>query len=256
LILKELDMAMAMVMVMVMIIHTIQAMIDIHTHLMYGVDDGSKDLKMTKEMLSICSSQGVSNIFMTPHINSSLSDQKLKEFKDKFNEISLIANSLGIDCHLGAEIYISFRLPNINFENHVMGASKVLLIEFSTFHQTSVLEHSYNLIKKGFNVIIAHVERYEYLSINDLIELKNMGALIQVNSSSLIKKGKSNHLKRAWDYIKNNLVDFVASDSHNTSSRPPNMIEAYNILAKKIGIKPTNDLFINNASRILLDFEI
>jgi protein-tyrosine phosphatase len=238
-------------MVMAMITHMIQKMIDIHTHIMYGVDDGSKDLNMTKEMLSMSISQGVNVIFLTPHINSSLSEEKFNEYKKRFNEISLLANSFGIECYLGAEIYISFRLPDIDFKKYVMGKSNALLIEFSTIIQNQVLDHSYNLIKKGFKVIVAHVERYDYLSINDIVDLKNMGALIQVNASSLIKRGKSKHINRAWKYIRNNLVDFVASDSHNVTSRIPNMNKAHSILTKKISKEKVNDLFFKNALKYI-----
>ena len=228
-------------------------MIDIHTHFMYGVDDGSKDLKMTKELFSISYSQGTKIIFMTPHVNSSLSVEQEKEFKYKFNEISVLAKTFDIKCYLGAEIYISFRLPKIDFTKHVMGKSKSLLVEFSTFLETPVLDHSYNLMKKGFKVIIAHIERYEYININDLIMLKQMGVYIQVNASSLIKKGKSKHLKRAWEYIKNDLVDFVASDSHNISTRKPNLRNAYLLVKNKIGINKANDLFNNNAYKLLIE---
>lgn len=222
-------------------------MIDIHTHFLYDFDDGSKNLKMTKELLSLCSFQGIEIIFLTPHVYSSLSKKKYIEYKNKSIEISKLAKGFGISCYLGAEIYIPFRIPDIDFNKYTMGESKVLLVEFSTILETPVLEHSYNLIKKGFKVIIAHIERYSYLNLIDIINLKKIGVFLQVNSSSLIKKGRSNHLKRAWQYIKKDLVDFVASDSHNTSSRTPNMDKSYRIVEKKIGKKRTKDLFYNNA---------
>ena len=228
-------------------------MIDIHTHIMYEVDDGSKNLEMTREMLLMSSSQGVKVIFLTPHVNSLISEEKFKEFKDKLNKISFLATKYGLKCFLGAEIYISHRIPNINLNNHTMGNKKVLLLEFSTYLETQVLDHTFNLIKKGYKIILAHVERYDYLSLNDILELKNMGAYLQVNASSVIKKGKSKPSKRAWRYLRKNLIDFIASDSHNISSRPQNMKEAFNILVKKIGIEKSNDLFSNNASRLLLD---
>lgn len=243
---------MVMAMAMAMIIPIIQKMIDIHTHFMYGVDDGSKNIQMTEELLSMSSSQGVSAVFLTPHISSQLTDQELTKYQDKFNEISNLAKSFGIKCYLGAEIYIPFRIPNIDFTKHLMGQSKVLLVEFSTYLETPVLDHTFNLIKKGFKIIIAHVERYEYLSMNDLINLKEMGVFLQVNASSIIKKGRSRHLKRAWKYIKNELVDFIASDSHNTTSRQPNLGVAYKILQKKIGQKKLENLFINNALNLLI----
>lgn len=228
-------------------------MIDIHTHFMYEVDDGSSNLEMTKELLKISSSQGVKTIFLTPHVYSLSETAKFSEYNEKFMKISKIAKSFGINCFLGAEIYISFRIPEIDFNKFSMGNSKVLLIEFSTILKTPILEHSYNLIKKGFKIIIAHVERYQYLSIEDIYNLKKMGIYIQVNASSFIKKGKSKHLTLAWKYLENDLVDFVASDSHNLTSRPPNLKMAYDIIEKKIGTKKVNDLFFKNASKILLN---
>jgi protein-tyrosine phosphatase len=249
-------MAMAMAMAMAMNIHITQQMIDIHTHLMYQVDDGSKNLEMTREMISISSYQGVKVIFLTPHVNASITENELKEFNNKYNEISLLAKTFGIKCFLGAEIYISYRIPNINFNNFTMGKSKVLLLEFSTYLETPLIEHTYNLIKKGFKIILAHIERYDYLSLNDIVDLKNMGAYLQVNSTSVIKKGKSKTSKRAWKYIKNNLIDFIATDSHNTSSRAPNMKEAYKILLKKYGNEKANKIFNDNASKLLLNNNI
>lgn len=244
---------MATAMVMVMITHMTPQIIDIHTHLMYDFDDGSKNINMTNKLLKRSCSQGVKVIFLTPHIKSQLNDIKIKELNDKFIKISQAANQLGIECFLGAELYISFRIPEIDFKKHVMGNSNGLLIEFSTFLETPIVEHSYNLIKRGFKVIIAHVERYEYLQMNDIFELKKMGVLLQVNASSLIKKGRSKHLRRAWDYLRNDLIDFIASDCHNLISRPPNLEKAYKILNKKIGFQKTNDLFFNNAKKILID---
>jgi protein-tyrosine phosphatase len=240
----DMDMVMATLMNIVMI--------DIHNHFIHNVDDGSKDIEMTKKLLFISKEQNVKKIFFTPHVNSSVSKTSREDHIKKFNSLKKIANEIGIEIYLGAEIYLPFRLPELNYEKYKMGDKNILLVEFSTFAETPVYDHVFNLIKRGFRIIIAHVERYEYLKIEDIYELKKIGVFLQVNASSLIKKRRNKDLKRAWNYINSNLIDFVASDSHNTSTRPPNMNIAYKILKKKIGEKKTNDLLNYNALNLLI----
>jgi protein-tyrosine phosphatase len=77
----------------------------------------------------------------------------------------------------------------------------------------------YNLTKKGYRVVLAHIERYGYLTIEDLYELKDIGVVLQVNASSLLGKGQWFHSLRAKKYSKFKLIDVVASDSHDIKIR-------------------------------------
>ena len=150
---------------------TMKMITDIHTHLIPLVDDGSKSIEMSKNILLEMKKQGVVNIFLTPHVNSSVSYPNRDTHIKKFNELINGADEIGINLFLGAEIYLPF-----NFEFNLFklyNGKRILLVEFSTLFETPIVEHSYNLIKKGFNVIIAHIERYkEYLSIESIIELR------------------------------------------------------------------------------------
>ena len=76
-----------------------------------------------------------------------------------------------------------------------MGNSNVLLVEFSTRSETEIIDLVYNLIKRNYRIIIAHVERYYYLDSSDINDLKNMGVFFQVNSSSIISTNTENIIK-------------------------------------------------------------
>lgn len=92
-------------------------MIDIHNHLMHNVDDGSKDIEMSKSILKLCQEQGINIIFLTPHVNSSVSRASRSDHLRKYNELSEVAKKFNIKLFLGAEIYIPFRLPELQFIN-------------------------------------------------------------------------------------------------------------------------------------------
>lgn len=227
-------------------------MIDIHNHFLFGVDDGAKNLEETKKLLLNSFNQGVRIIFFTPHVNSSVSLASREIHMKNFIKTKVIAEKIGIQCFLGAEIYIPFRLPKIDYLKYQMGNSKTLLVEFSTYHETSIIDHVYNLKSRGFEIIIAHVERYNYLNIQDIKELKEIGAYLQVNASSIIKKNRSKNYNKAKKLIKNGFVDFIATDSHNLTSRPPNLLEAYQELRKITSQNQADSLTFNNAKDILL----
>ena len=244
-------MATAMAMVMVTTTVMKKAMIDIHNHFMPDVDDGSKSIEMSKELLQIASDQGVTTIFLTPHVNSSETRVSRDIHMKQYNALKPLAQRLGIDLYLGAEIYIPYRLPDLEYSTLTLGDSKAILIEFSPYMETPILDHAYNLKHRGFEVIIAHVERYNYLTVEDMIELKHIGVYLQVNASSVIKAGHPEHAKRARMLIKHDLIDFVASDSHNTTSRPPRLLQAYKELCKLRNESTAKQLLSDNQIKLL-----
>ena len=243
---------MATVMVTAMTTHMKNRMIDIHNHFMPDVDDGSQSLDMTRELFQKAIDQGIDTIFLTPHVNSSETRVSRDVHQEKFEMLVPIAHSFGITLQLGAEIYIPYRLPDINYFEYVMGHSKALLIEFSPYMETPIVDHAYNLKHRGYEIIIAHVERYRYLTMEDIIELKQLGIYLQVNASSVIKAGHPEHAKQARMLIKHNVIDFVASDSHNLTTRPPRLKEAYAELIKMKGEDVANQLCHENQQSLLL----
>ena len=241
--------AMAMAMAIVMI--TTIMMIDIHNHILPNVDDGSKDLMMTEKLLELYDLQNVNTLFLTPHVNSSVTRTNRQKHYEIFNKVKTISSKYNINLYLGAEIYISYKIPEINFDNYKMGNSNYILVEFSTINETPIREHVFNLKKRGFGVIIAHIERYNYLSYTELFDLKDMDILFQVNSSALIDK-KNRFYKKAHKILKEGLVDFVATDCHNLTNRKPNMDKAFEKIVKLIGIDKARKLTYENQLKYLV----
>jgi protein-tyrosine phosphatase len=134
---------------------------------------------------------------------------------------------LPITLLLGAEIFIGHKIPDLDLSALTFGSKNTLLVEFSPFNETPIVDIVFNLIKRGFQVVIAHVERYQYLTYEELLELKTMGAFLQVNTTSVLKLGHPAHAKKGRDFIRKKLIDIIATDSHNFDTRPPNLDKAF-----------------------------
>jgi protein-tyrosine phosphatase len=125
------------------------------------------------------------------------------------------AKDLPIELELWAEIYISQSLPKLNWNDYVVH-SNYLLVEFSPVIEAPIVDLCYNLTKKGYKVVLAHIERYGYLTLEDLYELKDIGVSLQVNAASVLRKGQLFNGLRAKKYMKLDLIDVVGTDCHDT----------------------------------------
>ena len=207
-------------------------MIDIHNHILYGVDDGSKDLDMSLAMLKEEMEQGVTTIYLTPHQNQqTLTGPLLKERYQSFLE-ELKEKGIDMDLRLGAEIYYypGLKQDLLSGKALTMDESKYVLVEFSTRTETNVSEIVYELVMAGFTPIIAHIERYPYLKKEDYFDIKEAGGLIQINSSSFSHFSSRGLIKYL---LKNGLVDYVATDAHDNSKRKVDFSFVHSYIKKK-----------------------
>jgi protein-tyrosine phosphatase len=202
-------------------------MIDIHNHSLFGVDDGAKDLAMSLAMIQQAISVGIKKIYLTPHVNGSAQKASRDTHVKHFEILKDAVKDLPIELELWAEIYIGQSLPKFNWNDYVVH-NNYLLVEFSPVIEAPIVDLCFNLTKKGYRVVLAHIERYGYLTIEDLYELKDFGVTLQVNASSLLGKGQWFHGIRAKKYLKLELIDVVATDSHNLSNRKNYPIENMN----------------------------
>lgn len=230
-------------------------MIDIHSHIIPNVDDGSTSMDASINLLRDAINEGITDIICTPHFRKMMFETSLTEIKIQFDKLVKEANlrKLDVNLYLGQEIYL--RRPNAlreyNKSNYLMTINNTnwLLLEFSYTNDIDISEVVYNAKLDGYNSIIAHIERYRYVDINQAIEIKNSGALIQVNASSINGKYGFATKRKVMKFIKNGLVDFVASDIHCT--RENGMAKAYNKVEKKFGIEVANKLFKENAKILI-----
>lgn len=225
-------------------------MIDIHTHVLPCVDDGSQSEEKSLEMLKELYKNGVRQVFLTPHyrFHYKKSPQAVKTAFEKFRDMA--ERQVPIKLFLGQEVYVEDDVKELYKSGEVltMNGTKYLLCEFSYTYPCDVSETVYELCCMGVIPIIAHVERYSYLTIDDIYEIKNEGGLIQVNADALLTKDKKIR-KLIKKLFAENLVDFVASDVHE--DRAVCMSEAYAFIKKKFGEDVAEDVFFRNAERLI-----
>ena len=208
-------------------------MIDIHTHILPNVDDGSKDIETSILMIEREIEQGVTDIVLTPHVQSTVTRANTAKRKKQFELLKeeVSKRGLNINLHLGAEIMYHSHIET-DFSKYQFGKNKYVLIEFSTKAESPIEEVCFDVMAMGYQVIVAHVERYNYLKIEDIIRIKQTGALIQTNASAILNIDKLAHKKTVKKLIKENLIDIIATDTHNMDKRSPNLLEARKVLKK------------------------
>lgn len=221
-------------------------MIDIHTHILPEVDDGSSSFEMSYEMLNLELLNNVDVVVLTPHYFITSFDKIDKEkLKEKFEEFKEKFSNFGIRFVLGAELYYTPELMH-EINNHqviTLGDSNYILIEFSLVQNLYDIPSILNeIVYLGYRPILAHPERYAYLNEKDIIKIKQTGTLIQVNTSSILGDFGRDIQKKAFRYIKLNLVDFISSDAHETKIRKPNLKETLEFVEKKLKRKIKNEI--------------
>ncbi|WP_022768569.1 CpsB/CapC family capsule biosynthesis tyrosine phosphatase [Butyrivibrio sp. NC2007] len=232
--------------------------IDIHCHILPGVDDGSPDMETSLEMLRIADKNGITHLILTPHhkpMHHNVSPEHNVVYRKKLQEA---AKEAGIKAKLfsGNEIYYSDETMEELIEGKIcsLAGSDYVLVEFHPTNPYKAIQNAISRVQAaGFIPIIAHVERYSDIvshpsRVKDLIE---MGSFIQVNASSIMGKygfGISHFTKKL---LKEELVHFVASDAHDTGRRAPNLLDCRNYVERKYGEDYGKKLFFTNPANVI-----
>lgn len=227
-------------------------MIDIHTHILPNIDDGSKSIESSLNMLKQSIDQGVTDIIMTPHYRGEYKYDKqtaiddFENFKAKVKE-----KGLAVNLYLGQEIFIEpdYKRQFNNGKFLTIANTKYVMIEFDYSTYVDAPEIVYEIIRLGYKPIIAHVERYDCMDLKDVVEIKELGGFIQINASSLVEMKMGKIHRKAKILLRCGLVDFVASDVHE--NRKNNLQKASKYVEKKFGKYIKDKLFIKNAKKII-----
>lgn len=204
---------------------------DIHAHFVYGVDDGAKTAQDMRDMLDEAYLGGVRELYATSHSTPGIDRFPLQVYRDHLEEARAYCAEKGYDMrlHAGTEILYTPALKNY-LERHplmTMGDSDCVLVEFVPDVSFRELEEAVGLLENaGYTPILAHVERYECLFSLRIYRLKREHTVrYQVNCGTLLKKRfgfwKTWQLRR---WFKKKLIDFVASDMHDTKARRCRMV--------------------------------
>ena len=225
---------------------------DIHTHILFGVDDGARDLQMSLSMLQMAYDDGIGAVFLTPHTDKGCFD--FEKAKRNISELIKAAGEQRPKIFTGCEIMYS---PSVceslkKGKLPTLAGSRYVLCEFAPAQTAKEIKDAVgNLCRSGFYPILAHVDRYSALKKAHIAELVESGAFIQLSSRSVT--GVNGIAKRMFcdSLLKKSLVHFIASDAHSTNHRKPELSKAYEYVSKKFGADYAAEIFYKNPSQII-----
>ena len=234
---------------------TTTKMIDIHNHIIYGVDDGSKSIDESLKMVDMYIESGFSEIIATSHYDKGRYLVDPLEIKHKIDVLNrkIKEKSLDFTIYPGHEIQVDVDINTNLKEGRVLSLnnSRYLLCELSFLNKPNFLEDLfYNLQLEGYTPIIAHAERYDYVKKDPdyLAQFIQKGALVQVNYSSI--KTDPETVKTL---LEKNMVHILATDAHQSEWRKPDIREYINLYKEIIGDENFIKLSMTNPKKVIED---
>ena len=234
-------------------------MIDIHCHILPNVDDGSRSLEMSLEMVSAAYDSGVRSMIATPHCYRGLYDNYAgKDLQQVWDDLHHAVRKAGIPIHLyqGMEIMARDDLPALLQEGRVwtLNGTLYFLVEFSFGENPAWCKSVLSAcIDAGYKPIVAHPERYYFIQDDPspVFDWYNTGCGIQINKDSLLGRNGHRAYEVANSLLRHHLVSCVASDAHHTSVRTTDLDEVREFLIREYGEEYTYMLLEENPDRIL-----
>ena len=233
-------------------------MIDIHTHILPGIDDGSKSFEHSILMAKEAQSAGFTDIITTSHYMTNVYEADTKtriELIEKYREL-LENKNINIKIYNGSEIYFSDDFPEliINGVIPTLAESNYVLFELPLQSKITYVESTiFKLRNMGYIPIIAHPERYVVVQ-NDIKLATNWiesGALLQLNYGSAIGFYGRHAKKTFYKLLKENMVTFLGSDNHRTDQIYATIPKIIKILNRKIGVERVKELTETNPRKII-----
>lgn len=226
-------------------------MIDLHSHILPGVDDGSRDLEMTQQMLEEMARQGVRTVVATPHFYAT-SDKPESFFRRRAAALEQVAQLQGAlpEILSGAEVaYFDGMSRSEILPQLKLGASSLVLVEmpFCRWTKRMIREVCEINLETGLTPVLAHVNRYRQAGqFPDFQEqLRDEGVLFQCNAEAFLSP-----FIRGWalKQLKQRNIHFLGSDAHNMTARPPKLQKAAQIIQKKLGAETLDRLTVFTAA--------
>lgn len=234
-------------------------MIDIHTHILPGIDDGARDIHDTLHMARMAADIGVTAIVATPHCNlpGGYDNYFGKEYKSVYRSVVQAIRREGIEIELypGMEVFGTYDLPELIVEGKIMplNQSRYILIEFAFDEDPDFASELLRRVTEvGAKPVIAHAERYEFVQDYPqiLYQWRRSGYVIQANRGSFMGRFGSHAQKTVYRLMKHHLISVVASDAHGYQRRTPYLLDAYAELCRDYPKKWVDMLFWHNPERI------
>ncbi len=235
--------------------------VDIHSHLLPGIDDGAQNLADAIELAQYAFNSGISHSVLTPHIHPGRYDNDHKSIHKAFIQLKneLIKQKIPLKIAYAAEVRISAEMMPLLEQNKIPFLGRfqdqnIILLEFPHSH---ILPGSDKLIhwllKRNIKPIIVHPERNKELQA-DISKIKpflKAGCLLQITAGSLIGKFGPKSQQIARLLIENKYAYFIATDAHNIKNRPPELVDVNRYLLATMGKQEAKKLLCSNPWNIV-----
>ncbi|SHH28535.1 CpsB/CapC family capsule biosynthesis tyrosine phosphatase [Thermosipho atlanticus] len=182
-------------------------MLDMHTHILPAVDDGIKTEEEAFLVLEEYKKKGINIVVFTPHVNHYSVKTSIEKISDTYKRLKPKFDEIGVKTFLGSEIYLTEKV-----EKFIPINDYFLLLELPRdVYPMYLLDKIFEFQLEGYEIILAHVERYKWLKDNELLidRLKTMNVYFQMNFEAI----ESDNY-----FLKNSLIDFLSTDCHGNLS--------------------------------------
>jgi protein-tyrosine phosphatase len=229
-------------------------MIDIHSHIIWGADDGPETFEESREMLLAAAAAGTAGIVATPHASLHFAFDFERNAK-VIEQLRAAAPELRL--YSGCELLLTFENIQSALENparYTIAGGPYLLVEFSQLHPAGQLESIFGtFLERGIRPVIAHPERNPGLRGRraEIAEWLNMGCLLQITGSSLTGNFGGAAKAFGWDLLEAVEGRVVASDGHNLSGRSPRLDGARAAIEERLGREAAETLLERHPAAIV-----
>ncbi len=227
-------------------------MIDIHCHILSGIDDGAAEFHESIEMARIAARDGIHTIVATPHIqNDQYPEQSILE---RIQHLNLALTRLGISVEILPGAEINALIPPASIKGYTINKTSYVLIEFpSDYLPYNANKIIFELLIHGFKPIIAHPERNRGILQNPekFFNLLSTNVYVQISAGSITGRFGWKIKKLTVGFLKKGIVDVMASDAHSSGHRPPILSKAVSKAAKIIGNENAKNLVLKNPAAII-----
>ena len=195
--------------------------VDLHSHLIPGIDDGAKDMERAIELILSLKEMGYKKLITTPHVSDMFLNSSATILEGYSSlKAELKKRNIEIEIEVAAEYYADDNFEKLLSKKDILtfGKEKYLLFELSYFTPPQDLESLvYDIKLAGYRPVLAHPERYVYLhdNIEEYKAIKAMGVLFQINLNSIVNYYSTEVTEAVKELIVNGMVDFIGSDTHH-----------------------------------------
>jgi protein-tyrosine phosphatase len=227
-------------------------MIDLHCHILPGIDDGAKSAKESVRMARVAAKDGITHIVATPHIRDTLHPVNfLKQYVTKFNE-ALLKWQIPVEILYGADVYAM--LPPKQVRRYAINNTQYILIEFPYTHiPANATDILFNFKMQDLVPIITHPERIPSVIRNPetLFPLLSGDVYVQITADSLTGNFGEQIQECAFYLLQKGGGHFIASDAHSATVRGPVLSEAVKVAGKIVGKEKARMLVEDNPLAVI-----